>query len=73
VFSWYDPDKKHPTESKFLDGIQRYQEKFGITPKYCLTSPLDALELADTKVPVEIQARSYIHRWLYYMTEELPA
>jgi hypothetical protein len=55
------------------DAVDRYQEKFGRAPRYCLTSPLDALELAESASPVEVHGRSYIARWIYYVGEELPA
>jgi hypothetical protein len=69
---WYDGDKKYPTERKLADAVDRYQEKFGRAPRYCLTSPLDALELAESASPVEVHGRSYIARWIYYVGEELP-
>ena len=44
---WYDPDRKKPARAKLADAIARYEEKFGRTPLFCLTSPQDAAELAE--------------------------
>jgi hypothetical protein len=73
---WYDPDrKKHPRE-KLADAIARYEEKFGRKPRFCLTSPQDAADLAapsrkfPEKPPVTVQARGYIARWTFYIGED---
>jgi hypothetical protein len=73
---WYDPDRKKPARAKLADAIARYEEKFGRTPLFCLTSPQDAAELAEPsrkfpgEPPVSIQARSYIARWTFYIGED---
>ena len=74
---WYDPDRKKPARAKLAEAIERYEEKFGRRARYCLTSPLDAAELAEPsrkfpgKPPVKVQARSYIARWTFYIGEDL--
>lgn len=73
---WYDPDRKKPARAKLADAIERYEEKFGRTPRYCLTSPQDAVDLAEPsrkfpgEPPVAIQARGYIARWTFYIGED---
>jgi hypothetical protein len=73
---WYDPDRKKPARAKLADAVARYEEKFGRTPLFCLTSPQDAAELAEPsrkfpgEPPVSIQARGYIARWTFYIGEE---
>lgn len=73
---WYDPDRKKPTRAKLADAIQRYTEKFGRAPRFCLTSPQDAIELAERSrtypddPPVQVQARGYITRWTFYIGED---
>ncbi len=76
-WGWYDPDKKKPARAKLAEGIARYEEKFpGRVPRYCLTSPQDATELAEPsrKFPGELSVvvypRSYIARWTFYIGEE---
>ena len=34
-----DPDQQKPARAKLADAIGRYEEKFGRTPRFCLTSP----------------------------------
>jgi hypothetical protein len=73
---WYDPDRKKPARAKLADAIERYEEKFGRTPRFCLTSPQDAAELAEPsrKFPedltVTVQSRTYIGRWTFYIGED---
>jgi hypothetical protein len=73
---WYDPDRKKPARAKLADAIARYEEKFGRTPLFCLTSPQDAADLAEPsrkfpgEPPVSIQARGYIARWTFYIGED---
>lgn len=73
---WYDPDRKKPARAKLDDAIARYQEKFGRAPRFCLTSPQDAVELAEPsrkfpgEPPVTVQARTYIARWTFYVGED---
>ncbi|HET7110821.1 MAG TPA: hypothetical protein VFI41_08100 [Gemmatimonadales bacterium] len=73
---WYDPDRKKPARAKLADAIERYEEKFGRTPRFCLTSPQDAAELVEPSrkfpdaPPVAVQARGYIQRWTYYIGED---
>ena len=73
---WYDPDRKKPARAKLAEAIARYQEKFGRTPLFCLTSPQDAADLAAPsrkfpgEPPVSIQARNYIARWTFYIGED---
>lgn len=73
---WYDPDRKKPARAKLAAAITRYEEKFGRTPLFCLTSPQDAAELAQPdrkhpgELPVSVQARGYIARWTFYIGEE---
>ena len=57
---WYDPDRKKPARAKLADAIERYEEKFGRTPLFCLTSPQDAAELAEPsrKFPGDPPVRS---------------
>ena len=72
---WYDPDRKKPARAKLADAVARYQEKFQRTPRFCLTSALDAAELAEPSrkfpgpPPVTVQARGYVARWTYYIGE----
>ena len=74
---WYDPDRKKPARAKLADAIERYQEKFGRTPRFCLTSPQDAADLAEPsrkfpgEPPVSVQARTYIARWTFYIGEDV--
>ena len=76
---WYDPDRKKPARAKLADAIERYEEKFGRVPRFCLTSPQDAAELAEPsrkfpgELPVAIQSRSYIARWTFYIGEDAGA
>jgi hypothetical protein len=76
---WYDPDRKRPARAKLADAIARYEEKFGRTPRFCLTSPQDAAELAEPsrkypgELPVAVQARSFIARWTFYVGEDAGA
>jgi alkanesulfonate monooxygenase SsuD/methylene tetrahydromethanopterin reductase-like flavin-dependent oxidoreductase (luciferase family) len=73
---WYDPDRKKPARAKLAEAIERYVEKFGRSPRFCLTSAQDAAELAEPSrkfpgdLPVAVQARSYIARWTYYIGED---
>ena len=72
---WYDPDKKKPARAKLAAAIDRYEEKFGRVPRFCLTSAQDAHELAQPTlehpdVPVEVHARGYIARYTMYIGEE---
>ena len=73
---WYDPDRKKPARAKLADAIERYEEKFGRTPLFCLASPQDAAELAAPsrtfpgEPSVSIQARGYIARWTFYIGED---
>ena len=73
---WYDPDKKKPSRAKLAEAITRYTEKFGRVPRFCLTSPQDAVELAEPsrahpgELPVQVQARGYIARWTFYVGED---
>jgi hypothetical protein len=76
---WYDPDKKKPARAKLAAAIERYEQKFGRTPRYCLTSPQDATALAEPsrtfpgELPVKVGARGYIARWTFYIGEEVEA
>jgi hypothetical protein len=76
---WYDPDRKRPARAKLADAIARYEEKFGRTPRFCLTSPQDAAELTAPSrkypgdLPVAVQARSFIARWTFYVGEDAGA
>lgn len=73
---WYDPDRKKSARAKLADAIERYTEKFGHAPRFCLTSPQDAVELAEPSrkypgdLPVTVQARGYIARWTFYVGED---
>jgi hypothetical protein len=73
---WYDPDRKKPARAKLADAIERYEEKFGRKPRFCLTSAQDAADLAEPsrkfpgELPVAVQARGYIARWTYYIGED---
>jgi hypothetical protein len=74
---WYDPDRKKPARAKLADAVERYEEKFGRAAKCCLTSPQDALDLAEPsrKFPgdlaLDVQPRNYIARWTFYIGEEI--
>ena len=73
---WYDPDKKRKPREKLTEAVERYQDKFGRLPKFCLTSPQDATDLAAPsrkypKLPVEVHSRSYIARYTFYVGEAL--
>lgn len=69
---WYDPDRKKPAHKKLREAIERYHEKFERTPRYCLTSPLDGAELEQQPATgIEVQTRSYIARWTFYIGEDL--
>lgn len=76
---WYDPDRKKPARAKLAEAIERYEEKFGRAPSCCLTSPQDALELAEPSrmfpgdPPVAIESRGYIARWTFYIGEDAAA
>jgi hypothetical protein len=73
---WYDPDRKKPARAKLAEAIERYEEKFGKSPRFCLTSAQDAAELAEPSrkfpgnLPVTVQARAYIGRWTFYIGED---
>jgi hypothetical protein len=73
---WYDPDRKKHARAKLADAIARYEEKFGRAPRFCLTSPQDAADLAAPsrkfpgEPPVTVQARDYIARWTFYIGED---
>jgi hypothetical protein len=73
---WYDPDRKKPARAKLAEAIERYEEKFGRAPRFCLTSSQDAAELAEPSrkfpgnLPVTVQARGYIGRWTFYIGED---
>ncbi len=69
---WYDPDRKKPTRRKLQDAFDRYVEKFEREPRFCLTSALDAADLAaDAEaLPVSVQARGYIARYTFYIGED---
>jgi len=73
---WYDSDRKKPARAKLAEAIERYMEKFGRSPRFCLTSAQDAAELAEPsrkfpgELPVSVQARSYIGRWTFYIGED---
>ena len=56
---WYDPDRKKPARAKLAEAIERYEEKFGRKPRFCLTSP-----------QVKIRARDFIARWTFYIGED---
>jgi hypothetical protein len=64
----YDPDKKVPAITKLTEAIDRYREKFGREPVECLTSYVDAAELADAPIPV--RPVSFISRFTYYVGVE---
>lgn len=66
---WYDPTKKRPVRDKLAAAIERYEEKFGVTPRTCLIHPLDADELTGGKFapPIEIRAVSYLPRSTFYV------
>ena len=74
---WYDPDRKKPARAKLAEAVERYEEKFGRAAKCCLTSPQDALDLAEPsrKFPgdltLDVQPRNYIARWTFYVGEEI--
>lgn len=74
---WYDPDRKKPARAKLAEAVERYEEKFGRAAKCCLTSPQDALDLAEPsrKFPgdlaLDVQPRNYIARWTFYIGEEI--
>lgn len=78
ILGLYDADPKKPSRVKLATAIARYKETFGSAPRFCLTSPQDAADLA---VPsrthpmpdIDVQARGYIARWTYYVGEERPA
>ena len=76
---WYDPDRKRPARAKLADAIARYEEKFGRTPRFCLTSPQDAVDLAEPSrkfpgdLPVVVQSRGFIARWTFYVGEDAGA
>lgn len=73
---WYDPDPKKPVRAKLAEAVARYEEKFGATPHFCLTSPTEAAALAEPtrkhpgELPVQVDARSYIARHTFYIGEE---
>ncbi len=73
---WYDPDRKKPARAKLAEAIERYEEKFGRSPRCCLTSPLDAADLAEPsrkfpgEPPVTVEARGFIARWTFYIGED---
>ena len=70
--AWYDGDRKKPARAKLADAIDRYREKWGREPRFCLTSPQDAEELAKeqaTLFDVEVHGRRYIPRWTFYVGE----
>lgn len=74
---WYDADRKKPARAKLAEAMERYEEKRGVPARLCLTSPLDAVDLMEPsrkypELPVEVQARSYIARFTYYVGEEMP-
>jgi hypothetical protein len=74
---WYDPDRKKPARRKVAEGIERYQEKFGITPDVILTNQIEAEELAtppkrtqrdEPPTPnLPVRAVPYIPRWTFYI------
>lgn len=71
----YDPDPDKPARAKLDAAIAQYQERYGSTPRFCLTSREDAAELTEPTPgfpdtpPVVIKARSYISRYSYYIGE----
>ncbi len=76
-FGWHDPDRKKPARQKLHEALARYQEKFPEeTASWCLTSHQDAEELAAPHrrfpgdLPVEIQARGYVSRYVMYLGTE---
>lgn len=72
---WYDPDRKKPPHAKLAAAIARYQEKFGHTPRFCLTSAQDAAELAKPSplypdgLPLAVEPRAYVGRSTFYVGE----
>ena len=58
---WYDPDKQRAAIDKLTDAVERYVEKFGAAPAVCLTSAVDAAELAG-KTDFPIRAVGFIGR-----------
>jgi hypothetical protein len=73
---WYDPDRKKPARAKLAEAIERCVERVGRSPRFCLTSPQDAADLAEPsrtfpgEPPVAVQARGYISRWTFYIGED---
>lgn len=74
---WYDPDRKKPARAKLAEAVERYEEKFGRPAKCCLTSPQDALDLAEPsrkhpgELALDVQPRQFIARWTFYIGEEI--
>lgn len=67
---WYDPDPKKPTTAKLADAKNRYEEKFGRVPLFCLTSLQDAAELGVEAHGMSIHARIYIAKDTFYIGED---
>ena len=73
--SWFDPDRKKLPRAKLADAIARYEQKFGSTPKFCLTSVQDAADLAAPSrkypdLPVQVLPRTYVARYTLYVGED---
>jgi hypothetical protein len=66
---WYDPDKRKSAATKLAEAVERYVEKFGSAPALCLTSSLDAVDLAG-KTELPVRAVSYIGRYTFYVGVE---
>lgn len=70
--SWYDPDRKKHPRQKLSEALARYEEKYGSTARFCLTSPKDAAELAAPsrkfpELPVAVIERTDVQRWTFYV------
>lgn len=52
---WHDPDKKRATVDKLADAVARYREKFGSEPAVVLCNIVDANELRDAGVDLDVR------------------
>lgn len=54
-FAWFDPDKKRATVDKLAEGIARFKEKFGSEPTVVLCNIVDAEELREAGVDLDVR------------------
>ena len=57
---WYDDDPRRDLDQKITDAVQRFVEKFGVTPDLCYVHPSTASQEVEEVGTVQLKTVPYV-------------